>query len=127
MPESGSRVKSSKSKGQFCRFLAAAVYLRKMALLGLGSVVSYPLGQLVGGKADGSLHQENNYIKKKMGEAHSFSFSHNPSIPVGSINLALGSFCRPARQRSSPLLAHGQNDLQRRAFDPSPLIITQEI
>ena len=26
-----------------------------------------------------------------------------------------------------PLLAHGQNDLQPRAFDPSPLIITQEI
>ena len=51
--------------------------------------------------------------------AHS-PFPHSPSTPVGSINLALGSFCRPARQRSSPLLAHGQNDLQRRAFDPSP-------
>jgi len=98
-----------------------------LAQLPPSSIGSQPPGQLVGEKADGSLHQENNYIKKKMGEARSFSFSHSPSIPVGSINLALGSFCRPARQRSSPLLAHGQNDLQPRAFDPSPLIITQEI
>ena len=67
-----------------------------------GSIGSQPPGQLVGGKADGSLHQENNYIKKKMGEARSFSFSHSPSTPVGSINHALGSFCRPARQRSNP-------------------------
>ncbi len=53
------RVKSSKCMGQFCRLLATAVHHKKLALLALASVGSYPPGQLVRGKADGSLHQKN--------------------------------------------------------------------
>ena len=84
-----------------------------------GSIGSHPPGQLVGGKVGGLLHQENNYPRKKWVKLSHSPLPHSPSAPVGSINLALVSFCRPARQRPKPLLAHGQNDLQRRAFDLS--------
>ena len=43
-----------------------------------GSIGSHPPGQLVGGKVGGSLHQENNYIKKKLGEALTLSFAPQP-------------------------------------------------
>jgi len=125
MLSSGSRVKSSKSRGQFCRFLAAAVYLRKMALLGLGSVAArlrwFTAARPVGWGQSRWLRFTKRIITPKkywVKLAHS-SLPHSPSTPVGSINLALGYFCRPARQRPNPLLPHGQNDLQRRAFDPS--------
>jgi len=43
-------VKSSNQRAKFCRLLGAAVHYRRLALLGLGSVGSYPPGQWVGKK-----------------------------------------------------------------------------
>jgi len=133
MLSSGSRVKSSKSRGQFCRFLAAAVYLRKMALLGLGSVAArlrwFTAARPVGWGQSRWLRFTKRIITPKkywVKLAHS-SLPHSPSTPVGSINYALGSFCRQAQTKAKSPLADEQNDLQPRAFDPSPLIITQEI
>lgn len=82
MLSSGSWVKSSKSKGQFCRFLATAVHFREMALLGPGSVATqfhwFAAARPVGsGKADASLHQKNNHIKKKW-----VKLSHSPFLTI---------------------------------------------
>ncbi len=68
-------------------------------------IPAWPVGW---GKADGLLHQKNNYPKNILGEARTFFFAHNASTPVGSINLALGSFCRLARQRPNPLWLMGK-------------------
>ncbi len=110
-----------------------------MALLALDSVAvqlrwPIPAYPLVGEKADGSLHQENNYIKKKMGEARSFSFSHYASIPVGSINLALGYSSRPAQTKVKPpswrmgkmtfsagLLTHPRSSLLKKSEPPAEI------
>ena len=56
-----------------------------------------------------------------MGEARSFSFSHNPLIPVDSINCPLRPFPRAAPQAKGqiPLAADGQNDLKQWAFAPA--------
>jgi L,D-peptidoglycan transpeptidase YkuD (ErfK/YbiS/YcfS/YnhG family) len=59
------------------------------------------------GKGDGSLHQQNNYNiiqQYRVKLAHS-PYSHNASIPVSSINLALGYFCRLAQTGFKPLPA----------------------
>ena len=57
-----------------------------MALLCLSSVVAQlrwfaAAGPVGWGQADGSLHQENNYIKKKMGEARTFFSAPQPVSP----------------------------------------------
>jgi len=58
--------------------------------------------------------------------AHS-PLSLNASIPVGSINYALGSFCRQAQAKAkSPSAAMGKMTLKQKAFDPAMLKITQK-
>lgn len=116
------RGKSSKSSEAILPSPRRSGSFLKMPLLALGPVGTIPVRPVGWGKVDGSLRQEHNYPRKKMGEARSFSFSHYPLIPVDSINYPPRPFPRAAPQAKGqiPLTADGQNDLQRRAFDPSP-------
>ena len=106
-PVAGNGSKAANQRANFAvsspqRFIFEKWPCWALAQLLHGSIGSQPPGQLVGGKADGSLHQKNNYPKNILGEARTFFFAHNASTPVGSINHALGYFCRPAQTKVKP-------------------------
>ena len=111
IPSSGSWVKSSKSKGQFCRLLAAAVHYRKLALLGLGSVGSYPPGQSVRKKKMLRFTKRIITLRKKW-----VKLSHSPFPTIRQSQSApltshLAIFAGRPRQDSNPFCHDGQNDL----------------
>jgi len=113
--------KAANQAGQFCCLLAAAVHCRKLPLLALGPVGTIPVRPVGWGKEDGSLHQKNNYPRKKWVKlAHSpFPTMRLPQLIPLTIHSGLFPEQPPMPKGKSPWSLMGKMTSRGRAFAPA--------